>query len=397
MLKRLLKLLLRIIPKDKNIWITGSKEKWIDGKNQPNFVDNSKYLYIFLHEKTDKEVYWVTESKDMYKKFKNKNIPILYKYSIKGIYKMARAAVYFSHYGRAQITDILDYGSKIHINLWHGIPLKKIMYDVIDLPRKKKKKKRIKEYLITSSDYLTEAIYKRAFLLDKESILNTGYPRTDIFGLEKKELKRLCEKYSENCLEIIEKMENYTKVFIYMPTWRENNPNYLEKTDLNMERLNKFCNDNNYLFLIKLHPLTEIKHLKDFSNIICLKNDIDVYPLLPFTTTLITDYSSIYFDYLLLNKPIIFLPFDYDKYIENRELYFNYEEITPGEKVYSFIELENKMLEKNDKYKEKRKEIKEKFIENYNFDGAQKLEKQIEMELDKNGKKNKKNTYLWNI
>ena len=81
--------------------------------------------------------------------------------------------------------------------------------------------------------------------------------------------------------------------------------------------------------------------LGKYENLLLLNTSLDMYPLLPYTTTLLTDYSSIFFDYAILNKKIIFYPFDLENYrSKNRELYFNYEEITTGEPVaYSFSEL----------------------------------------------------------
>jgi len=64
-----------------------------------------------------------------------------------------------------------------------------------------------------------------------------------------------------------------------------------------------------------------------------LVNNVDTYELLARTHILIADYSSVYFDFLLTEKPIIFAPFDYENYIKNdREFYYDYDEVTPGPK-----------------------------------------------------------------
>ena len=64
--------------------------------------------------------------------------------------------------------------------------------------------------------------------------------------------------------------------------------------------------------------------------------------MLPETDFLVTDYSSVFFDYLLLNKPIIFTPFDYQEYLQNdRELYYAYDSVTPGPKAYDWAETMN--------------------------------------------------------
>jgi len=89
----------------------------------------------------------------------------------------------------------------------------------------------------------------------------------------------------------------------------------------------------------------------------------DIYPLLPLTDCIITDYSSIYFDYLLINKPVIFFPYDYKKYIEyDRDLIFDYDTMTPGPKCYTQQELHNQIynivIKGTDSYYDRRQEIR---------------------------------------
>ena len=103
----------------------------------------------------------------------------------------------------------------------------------------------------------------------------------------------------------------------------------------------------------------------NIDNIVFYDNHRDIYPLLGLTDCLITDYCSIYFDYLHLNKPIIYFPFDYEKYIrEDRELIFDYDEMTPGPKCYDQYTLQSEitktLLEGEDEYKEERKKMLDK-------------------------------------
>ena len=71
-----------------------------------------------------------------------------------------------------------------------------------------------------------------------------------------------------------------------------------------------------------------------------IKENMDLYEILPHTDMLITDYSSVYFDYLLLNKPIVFINTDLEKYRETRGLLLEpYDQWTPGLKVREFEEL----------------------------------------------------------
>ena len=99
------------------------------------------------------------------------------------------------------------------------------------------------------------------------------------------------------------------------------------------------------VLIIKLHPRDlsySVKQFEENSNRIFIVSNneiLDVYPLLKNTDVLLTDYSSVYFDFLMLDRPIVFTPFDIDKYLtRDRELYYEYDSITPGFKAKNWPE-----------------------------------------------------------
>lgn len=97
---------------------------------------------------------------------------------------------------------------------------------------------------------------------------------------------------------------------------------------------------------------------------------MDPYPILDKVDILVTDYSSIYFDFLLKDKPIIFFDYDYEEYIsESRKLYFNYDEFTPGKRVKTMYELMNSLIE-DDNYENKRKLIKDRVLDKYDYNNT---------------------------
>ena len=135
-----------------------------------------------------------------------------------------------------------------------------------------------------------------------------------------------------------------------------------------------FLEENNILFCIKLHPKSklneEFRNIQS-ENIMVINKDADPYVFLKMADVLITDYSSIYFDYLLLDRPIIFFAYDLEEYLnDSREMYFDYDEFTPGEKVNDYQELKKSILrcvnldnENRDEYSDFRKKIREKVFE----------------------------------
>ena len=128
-----------------------------------------------------------------------------------------------------------------------------------------------------------------------------------------------------------------------MPTFRDDQHDFIKQAGFNFDKLNKILKEKNSILLLKLHPATRIGNVDfgNFSNLILLDKKIDIYPLLPSTDILITDYSSIYYDYILMrNKDVILFPFDYKEYVENsRDFAFDYLTFSPGIKAWDFDQL----------------------------------------------------------
>lgn len=377
-LLNLLSLINRLIPRNKHIWITGKIASWEYGKTPPAFFDNSKYFFLYLVNYTNERVYWLSSSEKEIMMLKKMGLPVIKFPSFKGLWLVLRAKFSFHHYGTDQINKTLQRGS-VQLDFWHGTPLKKIRYDVVDKPEEKHNiyidfmNKGGIEYVFSTSKYLSEKILVRAFAVKRDQLLDFGYPRMDILKLNQKESIEFCQKYSPDLLTYINIANAYDKVFLYMPTFRDDDPDYFVKADIDFDALSQVLKDINGVFFLKLHPLTKRSMISEYNNIIQISNDVDIYPFLVHTTHLVTDYSSIYFDYLPLDKEIIFIPYDYDNYILHRELYFDYDEITPGIKYYSFDDFISGLLDiDNLDYSNKRREVSKMMIDNYHFDSCEK-------------------------
>lgn len=378
------------IPRDEHLWLTGKVTSWGYDANPPQFFDNSKYFYLYLVHKTNEKVYWISSSEKEIALLKSLGLPVVKFKSIKGIFLTLRAKFFFHHYGTDQIMSMFQRGS-VQLDFWHGTPLKKIRYDVV--PKIERKRKSITEYLdkgaiefvSSTSEYLSKKIFLRAFDVPMEKILHFGYPRMDVLKLSKSETIEFCKIYSRELLSYIDIAQNHARVFLYMPTWRDDDPDYFMKANVDFEKMSKELEKINGVLFLKLHPLTRFVQIDNYHNIVQINNDVDIYPFLTFTDYLITDYSSIYFDYLPLNKEIIFIPYDYENYIKNRELYFEYDEITAGKKYKTFDDFirDIKSVDSLD-YSNKRKKITDLIIENYNFDACENTYQFIQEKLRNN-------------
>ena len=183
-------------------------------------------------------------------------------------------------------------------------------------------------------------MFAKAFRVSEERCLELGYPRNQILTWSKEQVLAFVERYEpKETTELIQRMESFDKVFIYMPTWRDSQLNIFTQ-QFDLEALNKVLVEQNALVLLKPHPNTQTNEVTGYSNIILVNRTTDVYGVLPFTDVLITDYSSILYDYLLMPKKetILFL-YDYDEYVRDRDFYYPFDENVVGKKVVSFEEL----------------------------------------------------------
>lgn len=313
------------VPRNKNIWVFGSFGI---------FNDNSRYLYEYLlrNQQYGIRVIWISSIADSVNEAK-KCGEAYNTLSLKGIYYSLTAKVYvFSAY----ISDINFYTSRnvVKVNLWHGIPLKKIEFDITTEPLVKVFKQanflrkilspsqHIKyDFVLSPSQYVADYSFKSAFRISDENIILAQYPRIT---------------YLQECEKLLE-FHEYDKVFLYVPTWRDDGRNFLKQARFDFGKLNQLMIEYNAVFLLKLHSATHIGiDLSNYSNLKMIANNIDPVQLMKSADCLITDYSSIYLDYLTLNRPIVHFCFDLVDYLKNREMYFDYKMVVAGDVVESF-------------------------------------------------------------
>lgn len=356
-----------LMPRDKNIWVFGSTF----GKR---FADNPRYFYLYMTEqKSDKiKAVWISKNKTVIELLRQQGYNAYYLYTLGGIYYSLRAKVYLYDNYSKDICFLLSGGAK-KINMWHGVPLKKInmdnIFDKVRHPENQLQKakwflRRLSDekpshYVLTTSEYL-RPIFSSAFAT--QNVIVEGYPRNDVLigGIKKNILSEI-ENYTINTIK--DKKKDH-KIILYMPTFRDSEKKFFDIMD--MKVFNKYLEDNHFFFCVKLHPKSKLR--EQFANlasdhIFVIDPLADPYSFLAETDLLLTDYSSIYFDYLYLNKPIIFFNYDLKEYLSgSRELYFNYEDMTPGIKVSDMKGLMAAMKEE-DCYAWEREFIRDKIFE----------------------------------
>lgn len=202
--------------------------------------------------------------------------------------------------------------------------------------------------IVIGSEQMSK-IFRLAFHKSTKAFIKTGVPRTDFF-FDEQQISLAKSKLQEQYPEIIGK-----KVVLYAPTFRD-----FELTEqqipINFTRIiNELGED--YIFLIKLHP-SVAKSLKKITHerIIVLENRVAINEVLTVTDYLISDYSSIPFEFAFFKKPQIFYPYDLDHYQMSRGFWSDYKTLVPGPIVDSDDELLHALLHV---------EFDEKIIEDY--------------------------------
>lgn len=290
--------------------------------------------------------------------------------------------------GKFQLTA----GSKL-IQLWHGAPLKEIelplhqrrLQGLSFLPRlvlqvQKKIIGRYPDYyaLVSTSELFTQKAFSSAFRA--EHIMGYGYPRNDAIFKGRGDVHRrsaLWINFDLQAMKLIDNARsNNLRIILYAPTFRSNLSSPFSENILSLQALNNFAKDHKILLVMKLHPfMAKQFHAENLSHIVHYAPECDIYPALSLIDCLVTDYSSIYFDYLLLDRPIIFFPYDFDHYIaDERKLLFDYIDMAPGLLCKTQVELQAALSKPDTEYwKAQRREVRNKVFDHLDDKAGKRL------------------------
>jgi len=312
-----------VIPKKKNIWIFSS---W----NGRKYSDNPRAIFCrTLKNHPNIKAIWISKDKHLYYKLKLAGVPVAYAYNIDGFYyQMVAGAAIFSHSIDWDFLSFLISRQTKRVQTWHGIPIKRIGYDDTKYSKTEFRRRIINflmpykidfnyDLVLAASNY-DKSIYCKAFHVNNKKVAITGYPRNDqIFTQD------------------FPKKKGAIKI-IYMPTFRGeigSEFQLLKNSKFDFEKTNKYMKELNALLYIKIHPVqiysnTDLILSKKCSNIILMDPSVDVYENLSEFDMLITDFSGIFFDFLITGKPIIMAPIEFENYLKyDRKIYINYDDI----------------------------------------------------------------------
>lgn len=301
-----------------------------------NYSDSPKYIYEYMMKRyPNYEFIWV---------FKNPS-----KVQIPGLAKKVKkgSKAYYEAYSKAKYwvsnarlpLYLNKKPNQVYIQNWHGTPLKRLANDmkVIRMPgtttdnykRNFREETSRWDYLVSPNRYSSK-IFETAFWMKPEQLLEIGYPRNDVLVNHAND-KSYIQEIKENLNLPADK-----KVIMYAPTWRDDEfvkkGKYLFNLQIDLDNLQAQLGDD-YVVLLRMHYLIsnalDLRGYEDFA--IDVSNYSDISELYLISDCLITDYSSVMFDYGVLKRPQFFFAYDLDKYGQDlRGFYLDYHNDLPG-------------------------------------------------------------------
>ena len=340
------------------------KKKWAFGSFRGAFNDNSKYLLIYVSENMPEiDCAWISMKKATVQDIRAKGLKAFHVLSLKGLWFALTSKYWFFNAYSSDIMFCLSGGATL-VNLWHGLPMKHIEFDIDSGPLANRYvKKTLKEryyhpeafkrpdYLISSSKIYSE-MFARAFRITIDRCLEFGCPRNEIMVWPDHKRMGFVEAYeSESTLNLIAKLKekSFHHVYIYLPTWRDSQAAFLP-SDFDLHIMDEALRSKNEALILKPHAntFTDGEVAAGLNNIFWLPATMDIYPVLPYTDVLITDYSSVLYDYILMeNKSVILYLYDYQSYIKDRSFIWPFDDMIVGKKVFDFQALLNTIREEN--------------------------------------------------
>lgn len=330
-----------------------------------SYSDSPKYIFEYLNETyPGKYKYiWVNAGKKLKLPYPAKQMK---RFSFKYFYYMARCK-YMVFNGRQPQYFIKRKGN-VFLETWHGTPLKKLVFDMEDVttasPLYKEQfyiQTRSWDYLVAPNAF-SEEVFRHAFMYDG-TMLETGYPRNDILYREDKE--QLCAEIKRELGIPADK-----KVILYAPTWRDDefygHAQYKFSLKLDLERMKKALGDE-YVIVLRTHYfIADFLDLSSYDGFAYnLSKYDDIARLYLISDLLITDYSSVFFDYANLRRPMLFFTYDLEKYRSVlRGFYIDVEEELPGPMLFDtgeVIHAIQNIQEVQKKYEEKYRQFCEKY------------------------------------
>lgn len=325
----------RLLPKSSNIWCFST---W---RNYPHTMDNVRAVFEVV--KNDSEIKKIILLQGQPKPvwdIEGVNVKFVQEVSLQGVFYLAIAKVYLMGTSLNGFTNFhqLVGGDHQIIQLWHGIPLKRI--GKLFPPEVFWEAETNKYTATVCSSPSDQNFMQQAFSpLPIDRVWQTGLPRNDFILATDDQLPH---DYSDELEKVRARVEGRFLV-LYAPTWRDSVDNVYQFSAEEQRQLNIILERHNAVLAIRGHA--NVRSKVDYQDVGALKNIIyvndvpDANLLLKEAGALITDYSSIYIDFLITNRPIVYFTYDIERYVNERGFLYELDDAFVGDPALTFEEL----------------------------------------------------------
>jgi CDP-glycerol glycerophosphotransferase (TagB/SpsB family) len=343
------------------------------------YCDNTRYLYEFLSEKKDIDVYWVTDNSEIKQYIKNKEWKYITRHNpIKMIWVALRVKIVIDNGDIFfNIFNITSSKSVIKISSFHGSGPKGTLgrsHDIMIAVQQILNMNKF-DYVNFTSQYAAELLGKKTYFLPNEKILTFGFPRCDIF-FDTAYVEKVYR--NKRIVKLIgPSINKKDRVILYTPTWRPYKYTFpiSEMPNFSFGDFNEWLQLNNLIFFYTVHSnLLPDNMPSDLDRIIFINPDLnplfDINEFMLEVDILVNDYSTTSTDFSILNRPQIFYMPDYDFYNSEKCFLEEYRDLMPGREIFDFDGLKKALLCASsnpesyiNEYSEITKELKRKYYD----------------------------------
>lgn len=368
-----------VVPKKPGLVVCGFTER-------PS--GNSGDIYERLKQTDQLRPTWITDSKQVYEEMSAQDEPVAYEHSLRGQKCLLEADVAcYDTLNREPVPDRVT-----RIKIYHQVPVKRgpraALRAVVPTDAS------LHDYIVTTSDFLGDHQYeyhsarKGGDRVRREQFINLGFPRNDALVNPTKRQEEIWSEFIDG--------EDYDMVILYAPTCRQEDLYSIDNTDIfpfkdfSLSALEQLLEELNALLLLRPHP-SDVRKIQDrnqqyntmhdygalsrFFDDLCSLDRVrrgydeqlkDTTNILPFTDVLVTDYSTIYHSFLLLDRPILLFPYDYETFEEQHGFKYDYLSNLPGPAIQGFSEFSDylsDLAEGNDPHQQERHALRKKIYD----------------------------------
>ncbi|WP_189338478.1 CDP-glycerol glycerophosphotransferase family protein [Sphingobium sp. SCG-1] len=324
-----------------------SPYRWVFGYTGETFADNPKYLYLWMLLFEPRiRVTWITGSKATRNQLRRLGYPVEMRWSLHGMAAVLRAKVIVFSHGMRNVNTFLSKGAVL-VNLWHGVGIKSVHLGhkggntaaahraaggwigrVAGIEYL-----RPYDILVSTSDVM-QAHFASQFQMLPERCPQLGYPRLDCtLGSKLREVAEGIDKTSGFTM----RPDGFDEVYIYLPTYRDSGRDLFSEALPDLRGLSDALAARNALLYIKPHPRTQYRYGDSVENVRTWPTGIDFNTYLSDFDCLITDYSSVFYDYILHRSAVILYTFDLEEYLsKDRELVMPFKDNVVGIPAFDF-------------------------------------------------------------